>query len=82
MNVESSLIIKDNAFVSCHLAGIYVQGTNSKPSILQNVFMVCKNSSIVINEGVEALIGLNEMQINELPIELINNNSFVFENTL
>lgn len=44
--------------------------------------MVCKNSSIVINQGVDALIGLNEMQINELPIELINNNSYVFENTL
>lgn len=44
--------------------------------------MVCKCSSIIINTQVEALVAMNEMQINHVAIELINNKSIVFENTI
>jgi len=44
--------------------------------------MVQKNSSIIINSKVDALIGLNEMQINDTAMTLINNSSMVFENTI
>jgi len=44
--------------------------------------MVCKSSSIIINTKVDALIALNEMQINNVAIEIINNGSVIFENTI
>ena len=75
-------IFRDNAMVSCRQAGLYIQGERSHPVVLHNVFMVCKCSSIIINTGVDAFIGMNEMQINDCAIEIINNDSIIFENTI
>ena len=44
--------------------------------------MVCKNKSIIINSEVNAFICLNQMQINETAIEVINNSSLMFANTI
>ena len=68
--------------VSCRQAGLYIQGEKSHPVVLHNVFMVCKCSSIIVNTNVDAFIGMNEMQINDCAIEIINNDSIIFENTV
>ena len=44
--------------------------------------MVCKSSAVIINTRVDALIALNEMQINDVAIELLNNGSVVYENII
>lgn len=68
--------------VSCSQVGLYIQGPDSTPTILHNVFMVCKSPSIITNNQVDAFIALNEMQINEIGILILNNDSIVFENTI
>lgn len=86
--------------VSCAQAGLYIQGPNSAPVILHNVFMVCKSPSItrkdfeklndkkhetaaiITTDQVDAFIALNEMQINDTGIQIINNDSIVFENII
>ena len=75
-------VFRDNAIVSCSATGLYIEGEGSQPVILHNVFMVCKCSSIIINTRVDALIAMNEMQINGVGIEILNNKSIVFENTI
>ena len=79
---DNDFLLKDNAFVSCSKNSVYVQGIGSKPLIVKNVFMVCKGKTIIINSRVDAFISLNQMQINESAIELINNRSVLYANTI
>jgi uncharacterized protein YlzI (FlbEa/FlbD family) len=68
--------------VSCRQTGLYIHGEGSNPLVLHNVFMVCKCPSIIIDSGVNAFVGMNEMQINDIALQLINNNSYIFENII
>lgn len=79
---DNIFIFKDNVIVSCSTCGLYVQGLKSKPIILHNVFYVCKSTGIIINSLVDGFIGMNQMQICEVGIEIINNSSHVFENNI
>lgn len=56
---ENTFIFRDNALASCLLASVYVQGTNSKPIIIKNVFMYCKNETIVVYPQVKGFIAMN-----------------------
>lgn len=68
--------------VSCRQTGLFIHGEGSNPLVLHNVFMVCKCPSIIIDSGVNAFVGMNEMQINDIALQLINNNSYIFENII
>jgi hypothetical protein len=61
LEYDAVFVFRDNALVSCSLVGLYVQGVNSNPIILHNVFMVNKSPGIIINSYVDAFIALNEM---------------------
>lgn len=82
LNPNNLFVFKDNQIFSCSSAGIYVQGKQSKPIVTHNLFQACKCPSIIINTSVDAFIGMNSMEINEFGIELLNNRSIVFENTI
>jgi hypothetical protein len=47
--------------VSCRQTGLFIHGEGSNPLVLHNVFMVCKCPSIIIDSGVNAFVGMNEM---------------------
>lgn len=49
LNKKNDLVVVNNAFISCYTTCIYVQGPESSPAIIKNVFMVCKDQSIIIN---------------------------------
>ena len=79
---DNRFLLKDNAFISCSKNSVYVQGEGSQPLIIKNVFMVCKGTTIIINSQADAFICLNQMQINETAIELVNNKSILYANTI
>ena len=74
-------VCRDNAFISCHTAGIYVQG-QSQPIICQNVFMMNKCPAIVLSNHTDAFVAINEFQINNNAAMIINNNSTVYGNKI
>lgn len=61
LNQNCDFIFRENAMVSCHLASVFVQGIGSKPVIVKNVFMACKNISIIITNAVKGFISLNTL---------------------
>jgi len=79
---KNIFIFRDNAMVSCRQTGLYINGEGSNPLVLHNVFMVCKCPSIIIDTGVNAFVGMNEMQINDVALQIINNHSYIFENII
>ena len=81
MAIETVLLARDNAFVSCETCGIYVDGP-AQPLIIHNVFMACKCSSVILGSQSDGFVALNEMQINNKAVELINNKAIVYGNKI
>lgn len=80
---QTNFVCRDNAFVSCLSAGLYLEATMpTVPFILHNVFMVCKCRAIVLNRHVNAFVALNELQINDVALDLTNNDSILFGNRI
>lgn len=76
-------VFNDNAVFSCQRCGLFVSGPKSKPVIIKNIFMICKqNASVVVGSEVEGFICQNEMQINDAGIELTDNSSLVIQNKI
>ena len=44
--------------------------------------MACKNISIIITNAVKGFISLNTLQVNEIGIQIVNNSSLVYGNTI
>lgn len=82
MSPRNVFVFRDNALVQCSTAGLYLQGEGSQPVVLHNVFLVCKCPAVYLETRVDALLALNEMQVNDVGVKLVNNKSVVFENTI
>lgn len=79
---ENHCVISENIIMTCLTAGIFIQGPASKPQIQGNKIRFCRCSAIITTLDVDAYIVQNEIQICGIGIEVQNNKSKIFDNSI